>query len=93
MAKPEPGTIFDGLQEYVAACQEIDDYRIIEDVDWNEELGAKLSKSSCQCRRGLFSRKAQRLLPKDWAGIKTLVHLHDCHARLRVTGENGRGHR
>ena len=40
MAKPEPGTIFDGLQEYVAACQEIDDYRIIEGVDWNEELGA-----------------------------------------------------
>lgn len=34
------GEIFDGLQEYVAACQEIDDYHVIQGVDWDEELGA-----------------------------------------------------
>ena len=32
-------TIFSGLQEYVDACMEVDEYRLIEGADWNEEIG------------------------------------------------------
>ena len=33
------GTVFTGLQEYVDACMEVDEYRLIEGADWNEEIG------------------------------------------------------
>lgn len=32
--------MFDGLQEFVDACMEVDEYRIIEGADWDEEIGA-----------------------------------------------------
>ncbi len=31
---------FNGLQEFVDACMEVDEYRVIEGADWNEEIGA-----------------------------------------------------
>ena len=34
------GEIFDGLQEYVEACKAVDDWKLIEGADWNEEIGA-----------------------------------------------------
>src|SRR5688572_19801803 len=39
-------TIFDGLQEYVDACMEVDEYRIIEGADWNEEIGALIEATA-----------------------------------------------
>jgi 4-hydroxy-3-polyprenylbenzoate decarboxylase len=33
-------TVFNGLQEFVDAAMEVDEYRIIEGVDWDLELGA-----------------------------------------------------
>ena len=36
----ETDLTFDGLQEFVEACKEVDEWRLIENVDWNEELGA-----------------------------------------------------
>jgi 4-hydroxy-3-polyprenylbenzoate decarboxylase len=33
-------TVFDGLQEFIDAAIEVDEYRIVEGVDWNLELGA-----------------------------------------------------
>jgi UbiD family decarboxylase len=32
--------VCDGLQEYVEACKLVDDWRLIEGADWNEEIGA-----------------------------------------------------
>src|SRR5438105_7455091 len=40
------GTVFTGLQEYVDACMEIDEYRIIEGADWNEEIGALIEATA-----------------------------------------------
>jgi UbiD family decarboxylase len=40
------GTVFDGLQEFVDAAMEIDDYRIIQGADWDEEIGALLEASA-----------------------------------------------
>ena len=34
------GQAFDGLQEFVEACKQIDDWRQIDGADWNEEIGA-----------------------------------------------------
>ena len=34
------GLSFDGLQEFIEACKEVDEWRLIEGADWNEELGA-----------------------------------------------------
>ena len=42
-AKPNPyvtGQVFDGLQDFVEACKQIDDWRQIDDADWDEEIGA-----------------------------------------------------
>src|SRR5581483_10609902 len=35
-----PGMIFDDLQTYIDAAMEVDEWRVIEDADWNEEIGA-----------------------------------------------------
>ncbi|MPZ12865.1 MAG: UbiD family decarboxylase [Chloroflexi bacterium] len=40
------GTVFDGLQEFVDAAMEVDEYRIIEGADWNEEIGALLEATA-----------------------------------------------
>jgi len=32
--------VFDGLQEFMDAAMEVDEYRLIEGADWNEEIGA-----------------------------------------------------
>ncbi|HZT06356.1 MAG TPA: UbiD family decarboxylase [Chloroflexota bacterium] len=34
------GTVFNGLQEYVDAAMEVDEYRVIEGADWDGEIGA-----------------------------------------------------
>ncbi len=39
-------TVFDGLQEYVDACMEVDEYRIIEGADWDEEIGALIEATA-----------------------------------------------
>src|SRR5205085_2632918 len=35
-----PGMVFDDLQSYIDAAMEVDEWRVIEDADWNEEIGA-----------------------------------------------------
>ena len=40
------GRIFDGLQEYVEACKAIDEWRLIEGADWNEEIGALIEAAA-----------------------------------------------
>lgn len=35
-----PEVVFDGLQEFIDAAMEIDEYRVIEGIDWDLELGA-----------------------------------------------------
>lgn len=39
-------TTFDGLQEFVDAAMEVDDYRVIEGADWDEEIGALLEATA-----------------------------------------------
>lgn len=34
------GVVFDGLQEFIDAAMEVDEWRVIEGIDWNLELGA-----------------------------------------------------
>ena len=31
---------FDDLRTFIAACQEVDHWRVIEGADWNREIGA-----------------------------------------------------
>ncbi len=35
-----PGIVFDDLQSYIDAAMEVDEWRVIEGADWNEEIGA-----------------------------------------------------
>ncbi|HVA24342.1 MAG TPA: UbiD family decarboxylase [Chloroflexota bacterium] len=37
---PVSGAVFDDLQSFVAACQEVDDWRQIDGADWDLEIGA-----------------------------------------------------
>src|SRR5581483_383389 len=41
-----PGMIFDDLQSYIDAAMEVDEYRIIEGADWNEEIGALIEATA-----------------------------------------------
>src|SRR5262245_16146412 len=42
------GSVFDGLQEYVDACMEVDEFRVIEGADWNEEIGTLIEVTAEQ---------------------------------------------
>ena len=37
---PVSGAVYDDLQSFVAACQEVDDWRQIDGADWDLEIGA-----------------------------------------------------
>ncbi len=39
-AAPVSGAVYDDLQSFVAACQELDEWRLIDGADWDLEIGA-----------------------------------------------------
>ena len=42
------GIVYDGLQEFVEAAMKVDDYRLIENAEWDEEIGALLEATAEQ---------------------------------------------